>query len=116
MGEFFERGIGDALKTVGMMGDDALMAWQRHRQSKNGGADPMYKGSPYPEKTPGIAAERFARIISEMEDEDLSRQSPDNTHYKGHNNLDRLTSFNSPINIDEGRSAGGFMAPSSPRG
>jgi hypothetical protein len=110
MDEFFQRGVSSALKGLGMFADDAAMAYRKYQQHNSN------KGQPYPEKTPSIAAERFAKIIRGMEEEEPGYRSPDNTNYKSHNNLDRLTSFSSPLNIDENRGTGGFMSPSNPRG
>jgi len=114
MGEFFERGAGSALSRLGLVADDVVWAinkYRKHQQSHDSN-----KGQPYPDKNPGIGAERFARTVREMEDDEPSYRSPDNTNYKSHNNLDRLTSFGSPVNIDENRGTGGFMSPSNPRG
>ena len=73
---------------------------------------------PYPEKNPAIGAERFTRMLREMEEEDNQndRVNPDNANYAYSNNLDRLTSWGSSTNIDEGRSSGGLMVPANPRG
>lgn len=110
MGEFFDRGVGAALKGLGMVADDAIMAYKKYQQHDSN------KGSPYPDKSRSIPAEQFADAIRNMEEEEPGYRSPDNTNYKSHNNLDRLTSFSSPINIDENRGTGGFMSPSNPRG
>ena len=93
-----------------MFADDAAMAYRKYQQHDSN------KGSPYPDKSPSIPAERFAGMIRNMEDEEPGYRSPDNTNYKSHNNLDRLTSFGQSINIDENRGTSGFMSPSNPRG
>lgn len=111
MGEFFDRGVGTALKSLGLLADDAVIAYRKYQQHDSN------KGQPYPGKSPSIGAERFANTVRSMEEDDVSSyRSPDNTNYKSHNNLDRLTSFGSPINIDENRGSGGFMSPANPRG
>lgn len=112
MDEFFERGVGSALKSLGLLADDAVMAYRKYSQRQHD----SHKGQPYPDKTLSIPAERFARTIREMEEEEPGYRSPDNTNYKSHNNLDRLTSFGQSINIDENRGSGGFMSPANPRG
>jgi hypothetical protein len=123
--EFFGRGAGEALKTLGLMADDVALAWGRHQARKQGqmtpAAPPMPTDElsgrvPYPEKNPAIGAERFTRMLREMDEEDANKVNPDNANYAYSNNLDRLTSWGSSTNIDEGRSSGGLMVPANPRG
>lgn len=120
--EFFGRGVGEALKAVGLMGDDVAYALARRhaRQAQprpQPASDDKQHGAPYPEKNMNIGAERFTRLLRNMEDEDLSgRSSPDNANYAYNNNLDRLTTWGGSTNVEEGRSSGGLMVPANPRG
>lgn len=120
--EFFGRGIGEALKAVGLMGDDVAYALARRRARQSQAQvqptnDDRHQGAPYPEKNMSIGAERFTRLLRSMEDDDLSgRSSPDNANYAYTNNLDRLTTWGGSTNVEEGRSSGGLMVPANPRG
>jgi hypothetical protein len=124
MNEFYEGGIGSALKALGLMADDIGYALLRHR-----GRQPAQRlqpldmgdgqhGTPYPEKNMNISAERLARMIREMDDEEgrPTRVNPDNASYGANNNLDRLATWGAPTFVDEGRSSGGLMVPTNPRG
>lgn len=121
MGEFFSEGIGSALRSLGMVADDAVMAGIRYhnRQEQPQQLPPHPSGiTPYPMGSHAIGAERFARSLQNMNDDDErpGYRSPDNTNYSGHNSLDRLTSWGSSMNLDENRGNAGFMSPSNPRG
>jgi hypothetical protein len=115
MGEFFGEGAMSALRSLGMMADDVVMAGMRYRNKHQ---DQAHGGVPFPDKSPSIGAERFSQAIRGM-DENEERpgfRSPDNANYSAHNSLDRLTTWGNSMGIDENRGASGFMAPANPRG
>jgi hypothetical protein len=120
MTPFTKHGAGEALKALGLMADDVALALARHHMQTQSPHETLPDEAsgrvPFPEKNLTIGAERFTRMLRDMDDEDTKKVSPDNANYAYSNNLDRLTSWGSPSTIDEGRSSGGLMVPSNPRG
>ena len=73
------------------------------------------KGTPYPEKSPHINAERFAGLLQQQEDEP-ERVYPENKRY---HQFGRPVSWGSSIDLtglDQGQQVAGVVVPSSPRG
>jgi hypothetical protein len=120
--EFFSRGAGEALKALGLMSDDVAYALARRQSRKTAAPMPPTEGgdqhgAPFPEKSMNIGAERFARLLRNLDDEGLKgRSNPDNANYAYTNNLDRLTTWGGSTHVEEGRSSGGLMVPANPRG
>lgn len=76
--------------------------------------DEEEQGTPYPEKSPNINAERLAQRLRDDEEEEAEPISPENPSYT----WDRPVTWQSPINVsgfESGGGVGGLFLPGSPR-
>jgi len=69
-------------------------------------------GAPFPEKSPTINAEAFAKRLHE-DDDSAGFVSPENAH---HRELGRPVTWDHAAHIDENQPSAGMMLPSNPRG
>ncbi len=78
-------------------------------------AEAEEKGTPFPEKSPSINAERFAAMLQQQQDDEPERVYPENKRY---HQFGRPVSWGSSVDltgVDQGQSVAGIMVPSNPR-
>lgn len=100
MNTFYRRGAYAALAKLGFAADDY---------------DEEEQGTPFPEKSPAINAERLAERLRNEEDEDVETIAPENASYT----WDRPVTWQSPINVSGFESGGGVAGvymPGNPSG
>jgi hypothetical protein len=101
MTPFYKQGVDQALRDLGLKTAAPVEAEE--------------KGTPFPEKSPRINAERLAAIL-QQQDDTPERVYPENKRY---HQFGRPVSWGHSIDLtglDQGQQVAGVMVPSSPRG